>query len=324
MRGLPLERYELFHSAELDYTREAVGRIFTPHRLDLIGTGAQLNAWMRSRRVQDLAINFITYGGDVHIEPGPLRTFFVVQIPVAGRAEIQCGGKRICSTPKVASVISPTEHLQMRWSSDCVQLICRIERSALEAHLSNIIGAPLHEPLKFEPGMDVSRGCGLSWKVGVATLAEELDQPSSVVNYPLAARQLEHGLMSALLVTQPSNYTATINGECPAAPTRAVGIALDLIESHPEWEHTTASLAREAGVSVRALQLGFQHRLDTSAMAYLKAVRLRRVHDALRAAEPDAVTVTEVAARWGFTHPGHFARAYRQQFGENPSQTLRR
>jgi transcriptional regulator GlxA family with amidase domain len=32
--------------------------------------------------------------------------------------------------------------------------------------------------------------------------------------------------------------------------------------------------------------------------------------------------VTAVAWRWGFTHMGRFAIAYRRRFGESPSATL--
>jgi AraC family ethanolamine operon transcriptional activator len=34
--------------------------------------------------------------------------------------------------------------------------------------------------------------------------------------------------------------------------------------------------------------------------------------------------VQEVAARWGFSHMGQFSSDYRLQFGERPSDTLRR
>ena len=43
----------------------------------------------------------------------------------------------------------------------------------------------------------------------------------------------------------------------------------------------------------------------------------------LTRADPWQVTVSEVAYRWGFTHLGRFAGAYRERFGETPSQTLR-
>jgi AraC-like DNA-binding protein len=35
-------------------------------------------------------------------------------------------------------------------------------------------------------------------------------------------------------------------------------------------------------------------------------------------------SVTDVAFRWGFTHPGRFADAYRERFGQASSETLRR
>jgi AraC-like DNA-binding protein len=35
------------------------------------------------------------------------------------------------------------------------------------------------------------------------------------------------------------------------------------------------------------------------------------------------VSVAEVAARWGFSHLGRFAAAYRKRYGESPSHTLR-
>ena len=34
--------------------------------------------------------------------------------------------------------------------------------------------------------------------------------------------------------------------------------------------------------------------------------------------------ISDAAARWGFIHLGHFANAYKAQFGELPSTTARR
>jgi AraC-like DNA-binding protein len=54
----------------------------------------------------------------------------------------------------------------------------------------------------------------------------------------------------------------------------------------------------------------------------MRLARLREVRRALT--ERDApVTVTDVAVRFGFYELGRFAAAYRQAFGEVPSETLR-
>jgi len=35
-------------------------------------------------------------------------------------------------------------------------------------------------------------------------------------------------------------------------------------------------------------------------------------------------TVTAIALKWGFSHIGRFSIAYRERFGESPSQTVLR
>ena len=59
-------------------------------------------------------------------------------------------------------------------------------------------------------------------------------------------------------------------------------------------------------------------------MAELRAIRLEGARDDLRRSSASGDSVTDVALRWGFGHLGRFARDYAEQFGELPSQTLRR
>jgi transcriptional regulator GlxA family with amidase domain len=58
-------------------------------------------------------------------------------------------------------------------------------------------------------------------------------------------------------------------------------------------------------------------------LEYLRRVRLDRAHRDLEAADPSVDTVTAIAGRWGFTHPGRFSSIYKQAFGRSPSVTLR-
>jgi AraC-like DNA-binding protein len=58
-------------------------------------------------------------------------------------------------------------------------------------------------------------------------------------------------------------------------------------------------------------------------MEFLRGVRMRRVRTELLAANT-STRVSEVAARWGFSHAGRFAIQYAKTFGESPSQTLKK
>ncbi|MEV6995503.1 helix-turn-helix transcriptional regulator [Streptomyces sp. NPDC093228] len=75
---------------------------------------------------------------------------------------------------------------------------------------------------------------------------------------------------------------------------------------------TVAQIAAAAHVTPRALQYAFRRHLDTTPLAHLRGVRLAEAHRDLVAADPaEASTVTGIAARWGFYHPGRFASLYR-------------
>jgi transcriptional regulator GlxA family with amidase domain len=67
-------------------------------------------------------------------------------------------------------------------------------------------------------------------------------------------------------------------------------------------------------MSVRRLQEGFRQWVGCSPMEYLVRVRLGRAD-----ADPDA-TLSDVAARWGFSSASRFAAAYRRRYGHPPSR----
>ena len=66
----------------------------------------------------------------------------------------------------------------------------------------------------------------------------------------------------------------------------------------------------------------------TGPMALLKQIRLSQVHHALSSPEVQhaigSYTVQAIASHHGFQSRNHFARDYRNQFGESPSATLQR
>jgi transcriptional regulator GlxA family with amidase domain len=126
--------------------------------------------------------------------------------------------------------------------------------------------------------------------------------------------------MTQILTVVPNQLSSALTS--PADPVRRARIdeVIDLIDADPSAELTSVDLAHRVGVSVRALQQEFREVLGVSPSAYVRGVRLDRVHhELLRGGE----SVTDVAARWGFFHPGRFAQQYRERFGESPSGTAR-
>jgi AraC-like DNA-binding protein len=85
-----------------------------------------------------------------------------------------------------------------------------------------------------------------------------------------------------------------------------------------------SDLCRVTAVSERALQNAFKEIMGLTPLAYLTRVRLHRVREALVEGSQATTTVSVEALKWGFWHFGDFSRAYKDCFGELPSDTLRR
>jgi AraC-like DNA-binding protein len=83
-------------------------------------------------------------------------------------------------------------------------------------------------------------------------------------------------------------------------------------------------MAQAAGVSQKTLETAFKQVLGMTPGKYLVLSRLNAAHHELADGRADELSVTQTAIGWGFTHQGRFSAAYRQLFGELPSQTLMR
>ena len=94
--------------------------------------------------------------------------------------------------------------------------------------------------------------------------------------------------------------------------------------AHTDDRLYVTDLCRAAGVSERTLEYAFKAVMGLRPVAFLTRLRLHRVHQALLQASKGSTTVTTQAMNWGFWHFGEFARAYKECFGELPSDTLGR
>lgn len=317
----PLAGFSLFQSADLDEARERVARVFCPHRLDRIGRG-EFDACHNHVAGDRLSLNYIQYGAKTLIAPGELTDFYLLQIPLSGGAAISNGSDQYYSSPDRAAMLNPHLPTTMIWDEGCRQVLVRIERKALTAHLNHLLGATAESPLTFTGPIDLTTGIGAAMRGLVMHLVDEADAGRTILSPGgLLARQLESVILSGVLEAGTHNFARHLNPAQPAAAPRHVRKAEDFIRANAQSPLSLEDIAAAAGVTPRALQLGFRNFRNTSPMALLRTERLRGVHEDLLAAAP-GTSVTEVATRWGFAHLGRFSLAYKQKYGQSPSRTL--
>ena len=321
---LPLQRYRLFESHDMDEARESVARVFCPHGLTMLRPRTELDACHHSVRLhRDVSLNYVQYGPGVQIDPGYLGDFFLLQIPLRGGAEIRCGAQRVDAAPRLASLPSPTEPLSMRWADDSPHLIVRLARPALRARLEALLQAPLRHHLVFDLGVPLDSPALAPMVHFIDYLRLTLDAGDALLGAGRLAEHAEEYLMSSLLMSTGHNHSRALAGSAQRSLLpRTVRKAQEYMAAHADRPLSLADVCREVGCSARALQLAFRQHAGQGPMEFLRERRLDRVRAELQASS--RVGVREVAGKYGFLHLGHFAAQYRARFGERPSETAAR
>ena len=103
---------------------------------------------------------------------------------------------------------------------------------------------------------------------------------------------------------------------------KALRMAEDIMASRFGEALSISMIARNVGVSQRALQLAFKRYREITPRERLNRIRLSEARNRLISSN-DGESVSNIALECGFAHLGRFAETYRNAYGEAPSQTLR-
>ena len=143
-----------------------------------------------------------------------------------------------------------------------------------------------------------------------------------ILTHPEVARAVEQGLLQALVSCLAAAGSADGGAGCGRAE---IMIRFEeALAQHLGRPLGISELCRLVGVAERTLRACCARFLGVGPGRYLLMRRLKEARAALRAADPAAASVTDLARGCGFTELRRFARAYEMAYGEAPWATLRR
>ncbi|HEX5142708.1 MAG TPA: AraC family transcriptional regulator [Mycobacterium sp.] len=298
-------------SQDWDEASHAVACAYFPHTLHPLTAGSVAKVTVGSADMGPVRIVRIGWGAAVMVDtthPGG----YAVNIPQSGQLESAIGHSELLATPDCATVYPPDTPARVKWRAETRSIVgVRFERGYLHQQAAKLLADPV---LRLPEQLHLTPGAGANW----LRLVESLAESSATAQHPLVREQLSGALAAGfLLAAVPES-----DGQAPPPRPRIIKRVLDQMHDDPARPWTASDMAAVAGVSIRRLQEGFHEYVGASPRTYLNDVRLARVRADLLSGNDEA-TVTDVAMRWGFTHTGRFAAAYRLKYGQSPSQTLR-
>ncbi|MFJ7260734.1 helix-turn-helix transcriptional regulator [Streptomyces globosus] len=265
--------------------------------------------------------------GRLHITSGPPGRL-VVAVVRAGRAELRDGpdayrlaaGQVFLGGRFGSARTARTEDIRLRTVAVPWALVRAAARQAGPL--------PAGGAVRFTGLLPLDAARADTWQRTAEFVHSTLLVPEAAAS-PLVLGESARLLAATALSVFPNNALGCLEGpprprDGRDATSDTLRRAIAFIESNAGTDIGLAEIAAAVPVTPRALQYAFARHADTTPLGYLRRVRLAHVHAELRAAEPgDGLTVTAIAARWGFAHAGRFASAYRQAYGTTPSHTFR-
>ena len=140
---------------------------------------------------------------------------------------------------------------------------------------------------------------------------------------PEVARAIEQALVEAMIFCLADSHSEGMR-KVQRHRARVMRRLEATLAANSEQPLYVADLAAQIGVTYWTLRDCCLEYLGMSPKRYLWLRRMHLARRALRRADAERTTVTEIAADYGFWEFGRFSVAYRSLFGESPSTALRR
>lgn len=256
-------------------------------------------------------------------ERGP--DIFSISLPltaVSGEATF-AGVRQPIVRGDVTYVHSPCGPTAFRFGTHYRGLQFVVRGAEMSSVLGALMGSAPKEGVRFQHRLSLARGIGASLARAVTFAADEATHDGGLLAVPAAASRFGEGLLASLLARHGHNYSDRLREIDRASDPRSVRVAAAWLEANATKVIRMTELAAVAGVSLRALQIGFLRHRGCTPMEFLRARRLDLAHARLLVSAPGA-SIGPIARECGFSHLGRFSGYHRARFGERPTETLSR
>ncbi|MBO4120450.1 AraC family transcriptional regulator [Cupriavidus gilardii] len=319
-----------FHASELPHVEALCTRLFGPTRVRPLDAEAPLHVEIEQCHIGQLSLVDIRYSTAMEIEPQPGKDEYVIQTTLSGHCEALTEGQSQHFPQGSTLVASPTQRTRLLLDAACERFCVVLRRRAIEHAFREHFGFEPPAPIAFATrlaggsGLDEVNRLAERWHALVGYLRAEMRTRRAGSANPTIDASIEHMVVSTLLFDQFSGDGATLPRRFQPTLPAYVRRAIQYLRRNLDRPITMRELADHCGVSERSLQVGFRRSKNATPMEYLRLLRLQGARDSLLRAPPQPGAVTAIALRHGFSHLSMFSREYRREFGELPSETLRR
>ncbi|UVM14388.1 AraC family transcriptional regulator [Pseudomonas sp. B21-023] len=305
----------VFHHADPYAVSAYVNHHVGQHHIGLSRT-THPQASLSHRKFAELDLCRLSYGGSVRVTSPALETLYHLQVLLSGNCLWRGPQREHHLLPGELLLINPDDPVDLTYSEDCEKFILKVPASLLDSVCDE------QRWQRPSGGVRFLRNHYRLDELGgfLNLLGMVCNEAEASGSLPRVQRHYSQIVASKLL----TQMTTNVGMETLSGPGAGLERILDYVERNLMLDMTAETLAEQANMSVRSLYALFDRHLNTTPRQHIRQRKLERVRACLSDPSCTVRSVTELALDHGFMHLGRFSERYRQQFGELPSQTLKR
>ncbi|WP_322515365.1 helix-turn-helix domain-containing protein [Rhodopseudomonas palustris] len=316
----PLSRFRAMDTSSPDELAQALARVYGVRHFQC-GAAGTFRVRGNFLQLQDIALGF-TSGHAPLIVDFPEADFARLQIALTGHSSTRSAGVTTAIDPRQACITSPARAAHTEFGETYEHLLLRVNSHALDRKLAALLGTRPKRAIEFEPAASNDLPQAANLRRLISFVNSQINSTTAPLP-PLVLAELQEAITLLFLTAYPHNFTRFLEADPRGAAPKHVRKIEEYIEANWAKPITIETLTDLTGISARGIFKAFQRSRGYSPMAFAKQVRLRHARALLKQGR-SRTSVTAAAFACGFANLGHFAKDYREAFGERPSETLLR
>ena len=307
-----------FHGREPHEVQEFLSKVYAENEFRGTGRKSRVRTRIRTATCADIALCSVNHAAPFSFESATTRDSFLILSCTGGAGTLEADDATVPIFSHRSVPISATGIAGISGEPALTHFSIHIGAERVHSLCSQWIGGPLDQPLVFDL-TPFAPDLMISWQRIVKAMdgLMEMKQPPQIALISLR----EHAI-SLLLKSHPHNYSRFLRGHLTPS-VQVVREAMRLMEDQADSPVAVADIAGVLGCTVQSLHQGFLEYERTTPRAFLYAIRLKRVRDALTACTT-GTSAADVAHQYGFIDYGRFSSLYSDHYSECPDDTCRR
>lgn len=312
-----------FESDQLQGAQQFMASICGEHSLDIISRD-KIDFHYDGIKFPNkkMAIGMIQYGAPVAINTSQLKAYSI-SLPVSGHQKLLYRGEYYHSDCDKGIIVSNVEHQELLIDQGCNKLQIVLPETSINTILSEILNSQITEPLIFNSEMKMSDEVIQGWWKYIQNFYGMKNFYNNVHGFDLISTDYENFIIKSLLFSQENNYSAQLNNILEISEDNYIKRIRNYMVAHAIEEMDFNCIAKRYGVSKSKFFADFKQIYHETPPIYLKNYRLLQIKKELSLSSTKQ-SISALAYKWGFNHLSRFSQEYREAFGENPSDTLRK